>query len=97
MLLCRTDGELQTYSISSRGSGLQSMRIVGSPSLNWPILPPWPPNIGPLEAVPALRPRARGNAGARPKDVALQRERNCVTGSLTGHDDDKMHGPADAW
>ena len=47
------------------------MRTVGSLSLTWPILPPWPPSIGPLEAVPVLRPHARGNAGARPEDVPL--------------------------
>ena len=79
MLLCRTDGKLHICSISSRGSGLQSMRIVGSPSLTCPILPPWPPNIGPLDAVPALRPHARGNAGARPEDVPLLKKGGIVT------------------
>jgi hypothetical protein len=29
-----------------------------------PILPPWSPSFGLLEAVPALRPHARGNAKA---------------------------------
>jgi hypothetical protein len=39
--------------------------------MTWRILPPWSPSTGPLEAVPVLRPHARGNAGARPEDVPL--------------------------
>jgi hypothetical protein len=45
------------------------MKKVGSLSLIWPILRPWSPSIGLLEAVPALRPHACSNAGARPEDV----------------------------
>jgi hypothetical protein len=45
------------------------MTAVGSLSLTWPLLPPWYSSTGPLEAVPALRPQARGNAGDRPEDV----------------------------
>jgi hypothetical protein len=40
---------------------------VGFMSLIKPIPPPWSPSIGLLEAVPALRPHARGNAGAQPR------------------------------
>jgi hypothetical protein len=66
-LLCRTVCGLHTYSISSREYGLQSMKAVGSLSVTWPILPPWLPSTGHLEAVPALRPLARGNAGSLPE------------------------------
>jgi hypothetical protein len=76
VLLCRIDGGLRTYSISSRGSGLQSMTTVGSLNLTRPILPPSSPSTGPLEAVPALRPHAQGNAGARHEDFPVLQNRN---------------------
>jgi hypothetical protein len=46
---------------------------------DWPTLPLWSPNIGHLEAVPALRLLARGNAGARPENEHLPKKVGIVT------------------
>jgi hypothetical protein len=78
MLLCRIDGGLQTYSILSRGPGLQNMRTVEYLNLTWSILPPWSPSTGPLTAVLSL-PHAHRNAGALPAYVPLLEKGVIVT------------------